>query len=88
MAVVLRLRREGSKDRPVYRIVAADQRFRRDGRFLEILGNYNPALGADAATLKLDKVDHWISNGAKPSPTVASLIKRARKAAPAVAAAE
>ncbi len=88
MAVVLRLRREGSKDRPIYRVVAADKRFRRDGRFLEILGNYNPAHGADAATLKMDKVDRWISVGAKPSPTVASLIKRARKAAPATADAE
>lgn len=86
MAVVLRLRREGSKDRPFYRIVAAEHRFRRDGRFIEIVGTYNPAEGADAATVHLDKVDRWIGNGAKPSPTVASLIKRARKKAPAAAA--
>ncbi len=86
MAVVLRLRREGSKDRPFYRIVAADQRFRRDGRFIEIVGTYNPARGADEATVQLEKVDRWLTNGAKPSPTVASLIKRARKRAPEVEA--
>lgn len=88
MAVVLRLRREGSKDRPFYRIVAADQRFRRDGRFIEILGTYNPSEGADSASVQLDKVDRWLTNGAKPSPTVNSLIKRARKKAPEAVAAE
>jgi small subunit ribosomal protein S16 len=81
MAVVLRLRQEGAHGRHVYRVVAADQRFKRDGRFLEILGNYNPAAEKGKAVLDLAKVDSWISKGAQPTPTVKSLIKNARIAA-------
>jgi small subunit ribosomal protein S16 len=81
MAVVLRLRQEGAHGRHVYRVVAADKRFKRDGRFLEILGSYNPALEKGNAILDLTKVDAWISKGALPSPTVKSLIKNARIAA-------
>ena len=81
MAVVLRLRREGAKDRPFYKIVAADKRFARDGRIIEQIGTYNPMTGGDNTTLDLEKVDKWISNGAKPSETVASIIKKERKKA-------
>lgn len=77
MAVVIRLRQEGSKGRPVYRIVAADKRFRRQGRFLEILGTYDPQQGVTKANVNLERVNAWISQGAKPSDTVASIIKQA-----------
>jgi small subunit ribosomal protein S16 len=77
MAVAIRLRREGSHDRPVFRIVAADSRFRRDGRFLEILGVYDPNKEKDGLTVNVDKVKQWISQGAKPSETVKSLVTRA-----------
>jgi small subunit ribosomal protein S16 len=79
MAVALRLRRAGSKDRPFYHIVAADSRARRDGRFIEIIGNYNPMQEGDYS-VDLDKADKWLGHGAKPSETVNSLIKKARKA--------
>jgi small subunit ribosomal protein S16 len=78
--VVLRLRREGTKNRPFYRIVAADQRFPRDGRFIELLGTYDPVLKTNNFKLDLDKAKSWISKGAQPSETVASLIKKAEKA--------
>jgi len=85
MAVALRLRRDGSKDRPYYRIVATDSRARRDGRFIEIIGSYNPMEGDKGGDGKyevdLEKADKWLSNGAQPSDTVKSLIKKARKAA-------
>ena len=78
--VVLRLRREGNKNRPFYRIVAADQRFKRDGRFLEILGTYDPIKETDNVNLDLEKANAWIAKGAQPSETVASFIKKATKA--------
>lgn len=77
MAVVIRLRQEGQKGRPVFRLVAADKRVRRDGRFLEILGTYDPQKGIKGATVNLERVNAWISQGAKPSETVASIIKQA-----------
>jgi small subunit ribosomal protein S16 len=83
--VVIRLRREGTKDRPFYRIVAADQRFRRDGRFLEILGTYDPLKAKDDVSLNIEKTDAWIAKGAQPSETVRSIIKRVKKAAVASA---
>ena len=79
--VVLRLRREGTKNRPFYRIVAADQRFPRDGRFLEILGTYDPLLVDNNVKVNLEKANKWISKGAQPSETVRSLLKKAEKAA-------
>ena len=79
--VVLRLRREGTKNRPFYRIVAADQRFPRDGRFLEILGTYDPLLKGENYKVNLAAVQKWISVGAQPSETVASILKKATKAA-------
>jgi small subunit ribosomal protein S16 len=76
--VVIRLRREGTKNRPFYRIVAADQRFQRDGRFLEILGTYDP-MGKEAPiSVNLERADYWLGVGAQPSVTVSSLIKRAK----------
>lgn len=78
MAVVLRLRQEGAHGHRVYRVVAADKRFKRDGRFLEILGSYDPAVEKGNAQLDLAKVDSWISKGAQPTDTVKSLIKKAR----------
>ncbi|HYF37110.1 MAG TPA: 30S ribosomal protein S16 [Prosthecobacter sp.] len=81
MAVAIRLRQEGSKGRPVYRIVAADKRFPRDGRFLEILGTYDPAMEKGNAKVDLEKLNAWIAKGAQPTDTVKSLIKKAQKAA-------
>jgi small subunit ribosomal protein S16 len=78
--VVIRLRREGTKNRPYYRVVAADRRFRTTGRFLELLGTYDPLLEKDNVKLNLENIDAWIAKGAQPSETVASLIKRVRKA--------
>ncbi len=78
--VAIRLRREGAKGRPYYRIVVADSRTRRDGRFIEIVGNYDPGkTGDDNFNIDLPKVEDWISKGARPSDTVASLIRKARK---------
>ena len=75
MAVKLRLTRVGSKKNPVYRIVAADSRSPRDGKFLEIVGRYNPQ--TDPSTIELDeeKIKGWIAKGAQPSSTVQKLLK-------------
>jgi small subunit ribosomal protein S16 len=75
LAVKLRLTRVGSKKNPVYRIVAADSRSPRDGKFLEIVGRYNPQ--TDPSTIELDeqKVRDWLSKGAQPSATVQRLLK-------------
>jgi small subunit ribosomal protein S16 len=75
MAVRLRLTRIGSKKNPIYRVVAADSRSPRDGRFIEIVGRYNPQ--TDPSTIELDeaKIKDWLSKGAQPSDPVAKLIK-------------
>jgi small subunit ribosomal protein S16 len=75
MAVKLRLTRVGSKKNPIYRIVAADSRSPRDGRFLEIVGRYNPQ--TDPSTIEFDeaKVKEWLDKGALPTPAVAKLLK-------------
>ena len=83
MAVAIRLRQEGSKGRLFYRVVAADQRFKRDGRFLEILGTYDPQKKDSNINIDLDKVNAWISKGAQPTETVRSLIKKVAKVAAA-----
>lgn len=88
MAVHLRLQRFGAKKRPYYRIVAADSRFPRDGRFLEQVGTYDPMQKPHAIRLTTDRVDYWLSVGAQPSDTVRSLIKKHRKEAAAAAPAE
>ena len=75
--VVIRLARGGSKKRPFYNVVAADSRNRRDGRFIERVGFYNPVGGENQETLRiaLDRVEYWTSNGAQLSPAVARLVK-------------
>ena len=80
LAVVIRLTRRGSKKKPFYRIVAADQRKPRDGKFLEVLGTYDPLRGDGIINIDLEKAQSWIKNGAQPSDTVANLIKRASAA--------
>ena len=79
MAVSIRLRREGTTNRPYYKVVVADSRSPRDGKFIEIIGTYDPKKTGHNSTLKLDRIDHWISKGAQPSDTVRSLIKKNRK---------
>ena len=81
--VKIRLRREGAKDRPFYRIVVADSRARKEGRFIEIVGTYDPNQDEDNCEIDLEKVDSWIGKGAQPSDTVRSLIKKARSTASA-----
>lgn len=81
MAVAIRLRREGAKNRPFYRIVVADSRARRDGRFIEMLGTYDPLEKGDNYSIDLEKAESWVKNGAQPSETVASIIRKARNAA-------
>ncbi|MEW6049685.1 MAG: 30S ribosomal protein S16 [Candidatus Zixiibacteriota bacterium] len=76
MAVHIRLRRIGTTKRPYYRIVAADSRRARDGRFLEILGTYNPLPKPAEINLFEDKMTKWLAQGAEPSDTVASLLKQ------------
>ena len=83
--VVIRLRREGTKNRPYFRLVAADQRFPTTGRFLELLGTYDPLKEGQNFDLRLEQIDAWIAKGAQPSETAASLIKKARKKAAATA---
>src|SRR6266446_4767910 len=79
MAVSIRLRREGAKNRPYYKVVVADSRSPRDGKFIELIGTYDPKKPDHNSTLKLDRIDHWISQGAQPSDTVRSLIKKNRE---------
>jgi small subunit ribosomal protein S16 len=79
MAVSIRLRREGAKNRPYYKVVVADSRSPRDGRFIEIIGTYDPKKPDHNSTLKLDRAEYWISKGAQPSDTVRSLIKKNKK---------
>jgi len=79
--VALRLNRQGTKDRPYYKIVVVDSRKRRDGRYIEQIGSYNPMVDGVNFTIDLEKVDKWESDGAQPSDTVRSIIKKARKAA-------
>lgn len=82
MAVRIRLKRVGARNTPAFRIVAADSRSPRDGKCLEELGTYLPEKKGDTNfTLNLDRVGYWLSKGAQPSDTVASFIKKARKAA-------
>uniref|UniRef100_UPI0033403257 30S ribosomal protein S16 n=1 Tax=Castellaniella defragrans TaxID=75697 RepID=UPI0033403257 len=75
--VVIRLARGGSKKRPFYNVVAADSRNRRDGRFIERVGFYNPVAGEGQEGLRiaLDRIQHWKENGAQLSPTVSRLVK-------------
>ncbi len=82
MAVSIRLRREGAKNRPYYKIVVADSRSPRDGKFIEIIGTYDPKIPGSNSSLKLERAEYWISKGAQPSDTVRSLIKKNKKRVP------
>ena len=84
MALKIRLQRHGVSHRPFYRMVVTEASARRDGRFVEILGTYEPQAkkSEDELKVKFDRIDYWKSVGAKPTDTAASLIRRARKEAP------
>jgi small subunit ribosomal protein S16 len=79
MSVAIRLRREGTTNRPYYKVVVTDQRSPRDGKFIEIIGNYDPKKADQNAKIDLSRAEYWISKGAQPSDTVRSLIKKLRK---------
>ena len=85
MSVKIRMKRVGAKNTPVFRIVVADSRSPRDGKFIEEIGTYQPLKEGTNYTIKLERAQYWLSKGAQPSDTVASFIKKAGKAA-AVAA--
>ncbi len=85
MAVVLRLSRAGTHKAPFYHVVATDSRKPRDGRYLEDVGVYDPTQKPERIELKVERIEHWIKMGAKPSPTVAMVLKRAKKLAAAPA---
>ncbi len=74
--VTIRLRRTGKKKQPSYRLVIADSRSPRDGKFIEIVGHYNPVREPQELEVKADRIRHWISVGAQPSETVVRLLKR------------
>ncbi|MFP4194223.1 MAG: 30S ribosomal protein S16 [Desulfobacterales bacterium] len=76
MAVKIRLARHGGKKKPFYRIVVADGRYPRDGRFIETVGTYNPMVEPHEVTIKSDRIAHWMGNGAIPTDTVNSLLQR------------
>jgi small subunit ribosomal protein S16 len=75
--VRIRLRRTGRKKSPMYRIVVADSRSPRDGKFIEIIGQYAPRLGETAQSINVERANYWLDNGAIPSDTVRSLLRKA-----------
>ena len=77
MAVRIRLRRVGRKKAPVYRIVVADSRSPRDGKFIEIIGVYSPRQQENAISLDVDRANYWLDNGAQASDTTRSLLRKA-----------
>jgi small subunit ribosomal protein S16 len=83
MAVVLRLSRAGTHKAPFYHVVATDSRAPRDGKYLEDVGVYDPTRKPELIQLKAERVQHWLKAGARPSQTVAMILKRARIGAPA-----
>jgi len=87
MSVKIRMKRVGAKNSPYFRIIVADSRSPRDGKFIEEIGSYQPLKQGDNFILKLDRVQYWVSKGAQPSDTVASFIKKAGKVAAAPVAA-
>ena len=76
MAVKIRLRRVGAKKTPFYRVVVADSRYPRDGRFIEELGTYNPLVEPSEFKIDAEKAKKWIANGAQPTDTVKALLKK------------
>jgi small subunit ribosomal protein S16 len=81
MAVKIRMKRVGTKNTPVFRIVVADSRSPRDGRFIEELGTYQPLKKGNNYTLDLERANYWVSKGAQPSDTVSSFLKKSNRAA-------
>jgi small subunit ribosomal protein S16 len=77
MAVKIRLRRTGRKKQPMFRIVVADSRSPRDGKFIEVIGQYAPRSGDKAINLQADRVNYWLNSGAQPTDTVRSLLRKA-----------
>ncbi|HEX4993924.1 MAG TPA: 30S ribosomal protein S16 [Methylomirabilota bacterium] len=86
MAVHIRLRRTGTTRKPAYRVVVADSRAARDGKFIEVIGHYNPLTEPPTIKIEVEKAQAWIAKGAQPSNTVKNLLARARAAAGAVKA--
>ncbi len=82
MAVVLRLSRAGTHKAPFYHVVATDSRMPRDGRYLEEVGIYDPTQKPERIEIKAERVEHWLKVGAKPSATVAKVLRRARRLQP------
>ncbi len=76
MAVKIRLRRMGAKKAPFYRVVVADSRYPRDGRFIEEIGTYNPLTDPSTINIDVEKAQKWISNGAQPTDIVKTLLKK------------
>ena len=76
MAVKIRLRRVGAKKAPFYRVVVADSRFPRDGRFIEEIGTYDPMAESDKLSVNMERAKYWIANGAQPTDTVRVLLKK------------
>ena len=85
MAVKIRMKRIGAKNKPAFRIVVADSRSPRDGKCIEELGTYQPLKKGDNVTLDLERAKYWVSKGAQPSDTVASFIRKLNRAAGAAA---
>lgn len=85
MSVKIRLKRVGSKNHPIYRVVVADSRSPRDGKCIEEVGTYHPQQKTNNFKLDLERVDYWLKQGAQPSDTIASFVKRLRRAAPVAA---
>ena len=79
MTEKIRTTRKGNRHNPFYRIVVADERTPRDGRFIEIVGTYDPTKDPAAVKLELERVDYWVGHGAKPTQTVSEIINRYRK---------
>ena len=84
--VKIRLRRTGCNNNAAFRVVAADERSPRDGKFLEILGWYEPKREGENFKLNLERIEHWLSKGARMSETMASMVRKAKKAATETAA--
>jgi small subunit ribosomal protein S16 len=80
MSLVIRLRRHGAKKKPFYRIVVADSRSPRDGRFVDQVGTYDPAFDPPKVTMRREKIEQWLKFGARPSETVAKLIREGQAA--------
>src|SRR5215831_1887510 len=81
MSVSIRLRKEGAKNRPYYRVVVTDSRSPRDGKFIEIIGTYDPKRTGQNSSFSVERAEYWISKGAQPSDTVRSLIKKQKMVA-------